>query len=112
MNDLVPGGQRDFAALREEVQRRADRGMPPLGGISADDARAALAQVENLDRDAWARAWSAVAAKYEDEAQAQEPRDRARAAKAWWNAWRLHHFARWPTENTPLKRDAKARALE
>ena len=112
MSDLNPGGNRDFAALREEVQRRADRNMPPLGGISGADAQAALARADSLDRDTWARAWSAVAAKYEDEARTLEDRDRSRAAKAWWNAWRLHHFARWPTENTASKRDAKARALD
>lgn len=112
VGDLVPGGNRDFQALVAEVQRRADCNIPPLGGISGDDARAVLAGVDSLDRDAWARAWSAVAAKYEDEAHALEDRDPARAAKAWWNAWRLHHFARWPTENAPAKREAKARALE
>jgi pimeloyl-ACP methyl ester carboxylesterase len=110
-NDLIPGGGRDLAVLRAEIERRADRGMPPLGGIAADDARTALARIDSLDRDVWAQAWSAVAEKHEDEARDHEAKDPPRAAKAWWNAWRLHHFARWPTENTVSRRDAKARAL-
>lgn len=110
--DLVPGGKRVFRTLLDEVQKRADRKMPPLGGISAEDAREALSCIDSLDRDTWARAWSGVAARYEDEAQRIAGRDNAREAKAWWSAWRLHHFARWPTENAAAKELAKARALE
>ena len=108
--NLVPGGGRDLEALKKEVQRRAERNMPPLGGISGDDARAALARIDSLNRDAWARAFSHVAGEYEDEARALA--GGPGAAKAWWNAWRLHHFARWPTENAPAKVHAKERALE
>lgn len=110
--NLVPGGKRDLSTLLAEVQKRADRRMPPLGGISAEDARQALSRIDSLDRDAWARAFSSVAARYEDEAQGVAGRDDARGAQAWWNAWRLHHFARWPTENAAAKQHAKARALE
>jgi esterase FrsA len=109
--DLVAGGGRDLAALKMEVQRRADRAMPPLGGISKEDARAALARIDSLDRDVWASAWSAVAEKYENEA-ADSDGNTPHAAKAYWNAWRLNHFARWPTENAPARRNAKARALD
>src|SRR5688572_29307533 len=86
--------------------------MPPLGGISSEDTRQALRRIDSLDRDVWASAFSAVAVKYEDEAHGLTGRDAARAATAWWNAWRLHHFARWPTENAAAKLRAKARALE
>ena len=109
---LVTGGGRDLEALKREVQLRADRKMPPLGGISSEDTRQALARIDSLDRDTWASAFSGVARKYEDEALSFTGRVPARAAKAWWNAWRLYHFARWPTENAPAKLRAKARALE
>jgi pimeloyl-ACP methyl ester carboxylesterase len=109
---LVPGGERDLETLKREVQHRAERNMPPLGGISADDTRAALSGIDSLDRDEWACAWSGVAEKYENEARSVEGRDAGHATRAWWNAWRLHHFARWPTENAPAKLVAKKRALE
>jgi esterase FrsA len=109
---LVPGGERDLETLKRAVQHRAARNMPPLGGISAADARTALGGVDSLDRDDWAAAWSGVAEKYEDEARSVEGRDTHRAASAWWNAWRLHHFARWPTENARARLVAKERALE
>jgi len=109
---LRPGGGRDLPALKREVLERVGRGGPPLGGISLQDARDALARIDSLDRDAWASAWSGVGERYEDEAQSLASADDARAARAWWNAWRLHHFARWPTENAAAKRHAKERALK
>jgi len=108
---LVPGGGRDLDALKLEVQRRADRGMPPLGGISAEDARTALSEVASLDRERWALAWSGAAERHWERARSLEHTDQAGARDAFWNAWRIFHFARWPTENTPAKRNAKERAL-
>ena len=55
---LVPGGGRDLDRLKEEVQRRATYALPPLTGISAEDAQTALAQVTSLDRDQWAASGS------------------------------------------------------
>jgi dienelactone hydrolase len=106
---LVPGGGRGLAALKQEVQRRADHGLPPLSGISSDDARAALAQATSLDREQWARAFSGIAERHRQRALAAT--SRAEAAGEYWHAWRLHHFARWPTENVPAKQHARQQAL-
>lgn len=107
-NALIPGGSRSLDALKHEVQRRADRGMPPLGGIRPEDARAALAQIDSLDRESWAQAWSSVAEQHFARAQSSA----GAAREHYWHAWRLHHFARWPVENAPAKQQAKQRALE
>ena len=109
---LVTGGGRGLDQLKQEVQRRSDRNMPPLGGVAPEDARAALSRVTSLDREQWVLAFSSVADQHWERAQALETRDRAGAAKEYWQAWRLFHFARWPTENTPAKRLAKQRAVE
>jgi esterase FrsA len=109
---LVTGGGRDLAALKQEVQRRSDLGMPPLSGITPEDARAALAGIRSLARDDWALAFSRVAERHWQDAQSLDATDRAGAAAACWRAWRLHHFARWPTENAPAKQLARRRALE
>jgi esterase FrsA len=108
---LVPGGGRSLEELKQEVQRRADHGIPPLGGISAEDARTALSQVNSLDRERWALAWSGVAERHWRRAQSLERSDSSGARDAYWNAWRVFQFARWPTENTLARRDAKKRAL-
>lgn len=109
---LIPGGGRNLDQLKQEVQRRADRGIPPLGGIAAEDARAALSSIASLAREQWATAFSTVADKHWEQAEALAGKDRPAAAKAYWQAWRVYHFARWPTENTPAKQHAQRRALE
>ncbi len=109
---LVAGGGRDLGELKLEVQRRADRGMPPVGGIAADDARAALSSIRSLDRDEWARAWTSRGELHWTVAESQVTGDRDGARKRYWQAWRLFQFARWPTENTPAKQHARRRALE
>ena len=36
-------GPRDLAELKAETQRRADRNLPPVGGVKPEDVREALA---------------------------------------------------------------------
>jgi esterase FrsA len=110
--ELVPGGGRDFEQLKQEVQRRADRNMPPLGGIASADARAALSSIRTLDREEWAEAWCRVAHEHWQQARSAAMSNRDAARSECWQAWRLFHFARWPTENTPAKQHARQRALE
>jgi dienelactone hydrolase len=109
---LVAGGDRNLEALKQEVQRRADHSLPPLSGIAPEDARAALSTIHGLEREDWARAWSTVAERHWAEARTLEPADRGGARDRYWKAWRLYHFARWPTENTPARQHARRRALE
>src|SRR5262245_47615607 len=109
---LVPGGSRDLEQLKQEVQRRAERSLPPLGGIAAADARAALASIRSLDREEWARAWCRVGDAHWEQAQAAVSANPETARKESWQAWRLFHCARWPTENAPAKQSARQRALE
>ena len=35
-------GPRDLAELKQETQRRADRNLPPLGGVKSEDVREAM----------------------------------------------------------------------
>ena len=108
---LATGGGRDFEQLKVEVQARVDGKRPPLTGIRTEDARAVLAQIGSLSREDWATAWSNAAERYFTRAQSLEASNLAAAAENYWQAWRLHHFARWPVENTPSRRRAKQRAL-
>lgn len=108
---LVPGGGRDLGQLKAEIQARVDGKRPPLSGIKPEDARTVLAQIGTLSREDWASAWSGAAERYLTQAQSLEAGSPAAAAEHYWQAWRLHHFARWPVENTPARRRAKQRAL-
>jgi len=73
---LVPGGGRNLEQLKAEVQHRADRGMPPLGGVAPEDARAALARISSLGRDDWAVAFNSIAGAHRERAEALEASDR------------------------------------
>src|SRR5262249_37092709 len=103
---------RTIDEVKAETQARADRNAYPLTGLKPDDVREALAKITTLDRDQWASAWSAVAARYEDAARAAEDAGRTKEAQAaYLMAWRLYSFARWPTPNSPGKQTAYTKAL-
>ncbi len=110
--DLVTGGARTLETLKEEVARRVERGGPPLTGIAVEDARAALDAIDSLSREQWAAAFSTVAERHYRRGEELETADRTAASREYWQAWRLHHYARWPTENTAARCHAKQRALD
>ena len=55
-------GPRDLAELKQEAQRRADRNLPPVGGVKSEDMREALANINNLEPDTWAVAFVRIGA--------------------------------------------------
>ena len=57
-------GPRDLAELKQETQRRADRNLPPIGGVKPEDVREALSHLDSLDPDAWAAAFSNICDRY------------------------------------------------
>jgi len=91
---LVPGGGRNLDQLKQEVQRRADRNLPPLGGIAPEDARAALLQINSLEREEWSLAFSGIADRYLEQAQSLEARDRTAAARRPRPSWRMNRSGR------------------
>ena len=57
-------GPRTLDELKAETQRRADRNLPPIAGIKPEDARAAIAQINSLEREVWAAAWISNGERY------------------------------------------------
>ena len=53
-------GPRDLAELKQETQRRADRSLPPVSGVRPDDVREAMSNLNSLEPDAWAAAFSRI----------------------------------------------------
>ena len=99
------GGPRTLEELKEETQRRQL-------GLKSEDVREALANIHSLDRDEWAAAWSAIAARYDKRAKSEEARKDSKAAQADYRmAWRYYNFARWPVPNSPGKEKAYQNAL-
>ena len=108
-NEALQTG-RSLDELKRELIRRAHEQLMPVAGVREEDARAVVDVMQTLHRDQWAEAWSARAERYRQEAATAT--DRQRACDAWWQVWRLCHFARWPIENTAVKRHCYALALD
>jgi pimeloyl-ACP methyl ester carboxylesterase len=90
---------RTLEDLKREAQARADRNAYPLIGLDPAVVREVLASLTSLERDEWARAWSAAAERY-------------RAAGDLVAAWRTYSFARWPVPlDSPQKQLAYDRAI-
>jgi len=104
---------RTLDELKAETQARADRNAYPLTGLKPDDVRKALANINSLDRDEWAKAWGDVAIQYALQARAAEAIGKIKEAQeGYLMAWRLYSFARWPTPNSPGKQKAYELALD
>jgi esterase FrsA len=105
-------GPRDLNELKQEAQRRADRNLPPVGGVKPEDMREALAGLDSLEPDAWAAAFSRIGDRYVEKAKSQQAAAPREAAESYKHAWELYNTARWPTENSAGKKQAYAKALE
>jgi pimeloyl-ACP methyl ester carboxylesterase len=105
-------GPRDLAELKQEAQRRADRSLPPVGGVKAEDMREALANINNLEPDTWAAAFVRIGDRYVEKAKALQSSAPKEAAEAYKHAWEVYNTARWPTENSGGKKNAYVKALE
>jgi pimeloyl-ACP methyl ester carboxylesterase len=102
--------ERTIDEIKSEAIARAERGAYPLGGLDPRDVAEALSLIHTRDRDEWAKGWSQVAQRYEDEGRrAASPET---AAAAYKRAWRLYYFAQWPVPNSAGKRVAYQRALD
>src|SRR5450759_2422569 len=105
-------GPRDLNELKQEAQRRADRNLPPVGGVKPEDMREALAGLNSLEPDAWAAAFSRIGDRYVEKAKLQQVSAPLDAAENYKHAWEIYNTARWPLENSPGKKQAYAKALE
>jgi len=104
---------RTLDELKAEILSRAERNAYPLTGLKLDDVRDALGKITSLDRDEWAAAWSAPAARHLAAGQSEEASGRIKEAQASYvQAWRTYSFARWPVTNSPGKERAYAAAVD
>src|SRR4029078_10139781 len=98
--------QRTWPELKEAVQERANRNAYPMTGIKADDVREILSQINSLDRDEWAAAWSRMGERYQTRAAEQEKTDPKAASESYLVAFRYFAFGGWPTPNSAGKKAA------
>jgi len=107
-------GPRDLAELKQETQRRADRNLPPIGGVKPEDVREAMSNLNSLEPDAWAAAFMRIGDRYMQMATLLQfsAKGLSLGRDEYKHAWETYNFARWPVENSPGKKAAYAKALE
>lgn len=105
-------GPRSLDELKQETQLRADKNLQPMGGVHPEDVREALAGLGSLEPDAWAAAFSRIGDRHFAKARSEQATAPREAAQSYRRAWRVYNTARWPTESSPGKKRAYARALE
>lgn len=81
--------------------------------VDAAQVEAVLNRLDSVDREAWAAAFSALGAPYEQQARAAEQAgDREAAQTAYLTAYEYWRVARYPAPNSPGKRAAYVKSQE
>ncbi len=109
MSEIAPA--RTLEQLKDECIARIGRNAYPLTGLVPEDVAEAFIKIKTLDRDEWAAAWSAIAARYTGEAARLGATAPAQARNLYLQAWKTYSFARWPVTNSGGKREAYRKAL-
>ena len=109
----IPPG-RTLEELKEEtlkrVQEKPQRTM--VEGILVDDAKAALANLNSLDRDDWAAAWIPFADRYMSQAKSLESAGNPGAKDIYLRAYAYYKLAHYPIDNSPKKKEAYEKAID
>ena len=97
-------GERPLHEVKAEVMRRAGH-LSPFEGMRATDAERICNTITRLDRDVWARAWSAVGREYESEADALAAGGGAADAlrELYLLAFNYYRIGRYPCAGSPLQ---------
>jgi hypothetical protein len=83
---------RSWPELKEAVQQRADRDAYPMTGMKPADVRDILSNIDNLDPEAWAAAWSKMGARYAAQGAQLSGKDPKAAREAYLMAFRYDAF--------------------
>jgi len=112
MTAAEASAERTLQQVQAEVLRRAGRNSP-LEHITPEDAQAAVAVLNSLDRDHWAEVWCANGRRHEAEGDALLRRGAdSRAIKAaYFLAYANYRTGRYPVASTPGKLAAHQHAL-
>ncbi len=110
--DIAP--QRTLAELKEEtlkrVQEKPQRTM--VEGILLEDAKAALAGLNSLERDDWASAWIPFGDRYMARAKALEASGDPSAKNIYLRAYAYYKLGHYPVDNSPKKKEAYRKGID
>lgn len=104
---------RPMEEVRKELLERAKRMRNPFLYTIYEDVEPVITRFQSVDREEWAKAFSALAAPYEEKAaRAEAAGDREAAMKNYLIAYDCYHVARYPAPNSPGKLKAYRKSQE
>jgi esterase FrsA len=104
-------GPRPMEEVRKELLGRAREGRNPFIFTVYEEVARVINGLESVDREEWARAFSALAAAHEEHAnRAEAAGDQAAACEQFLIAYDCYHVARYPAPNSPGKLSAYRRS--
>jgi pimeloyl-ACP methyl ester carboxylesterase len=99
--------------VKKELLGRAKENRNPFLYALYDETAPVIRSLKSVDREEWARAFSALAAPHEERAANAEAQGNAVAAKRHYLiAYDYYHVARYPAPNSPAKLQAYRKSQE
>jgi pimeloyl-ACP methyl ester carboxylesterase len=104
---------RPIDEVKEELHGRAKANRNPFLYTIYEEIAPVIDSLKSVDREEWAKAFSALAAPYEVKAaRAEAAGDRTAAMKLYRIAYDYYHVARYPAPNSPGKLQAYRKSQE
>jgi esterase FrsA len=112
-NSNDPFAARPMDEVKKELRERAKHNRNPFLYTLYDEVAPVIDGLESVDREAWANAFGALAARHEERAaKAEAGGDDDSARKEYLIAYDCYHVARYPAPNSPGKRAAYKKSQE
>ena len=108
-----PFAPRSMDEVKKELLERAKQNRNPFLYTIYDEVAPVIQKLQSVDRDNWAKAFSALAAPHEERAaKAEASGDADRARREYLIAYDCCHVARYPAPNSPGKLAAYRKSQE
>jgi esterase FrsA len=100
--------ERTLEEVKQEILDRFQNGGAPMNRLmKLEEVKQVLSHMTSLDRDLWAREWSAVGEPYEKKADELVKAGKTKEAlEAYAVAFAYYRAARYPVDNSPGKKEA------
>ena len=106
-------GPRPMDEVKKELLGRAKENRNPFLYAVYEEVAPVIQDLKSVEREAWAKAFSALAAPHEERAaRAETQGDTTVAQKHYLIAYDYHHVARYPAPNSPGKLKAYRKSQE
>lgn len=104
---------RPIEEVKKELLGRAKKNRNPFLYAIYQEVEPVITGLQSVDREEWARAFSALAVPYEEQAaRAEAAGDQAGALQSYLLAYDYYHVARYPAPNSPGKLRAYRKSQE